>query len=123
MKILMISLLLASNLANAGNCMDTASTQSAIDECSRAEFLAADSAAVEEARALFKRRLGSDKAWFDRVMKAEKAWQAWRDAAAAVHQSGDGSAWRMCQTSKKTRITQEHAAFLRDLSRDGDICD
>jgi len=113
-----ISLLLA--LGGHAACLDTASTQRAIEDCTNPKTL--DMELNRRYQALMK-KFAQDPALKERIKKSQRTWLAWRDQELEIVPS-EGSVAGMC---RNTRLGQLLLDRIRDLaalqeSGEGDAC-
>lgn len=115
---LAVSLLLA--LGCHAACLDTASTQRAIEDCTNPEKL--DRELNRRYQALMKKH-AENAALKERIRKSQRAWLAWRDLELEIVPS-EGSAAGMCRNTRLGLLLQDRIRDLAALQEngEGDAC-
>jgi uncharacterized protein YecT (DUF1311 family) len=100
--------------AHANDCLDQAATQAAMDRCATDAAEASD-AELNRVYRDIERRLGDQEAAHTRLVAAQRAWLAFRDAECAFAASGaeDGSAYPMLLGRCLDGLTQARVEGLR----------
>jgi len=101
-------------------CLDTASTQRAMEDCTNPEKL--DKELNRRYQALMK-KFAENPAVKDRIRKSQRAWLAWRDLELEIVPS-EGSAAGMCRNTRLGQLLQDRIRDLVTLqeSGEGDAC-
>jgi uncharacterized protein YecT (DUF1311 family) len=109
------------------DCLDTAQTQSELNECAGGKATQADQKLNEAYQALLKKY--ADKAAFiARLLKAQRAWVTFRDAQLEMKfPPGEeaGSVEPMCYALYKAELTEQRSNELRQWLtgiEEGDVC-
>lgn len=101
-------------------CLDTASTQRAIEDCTNPEKL--DKELNRRYQAVMK-KFAEDPVLKERIKKSQRAWLAWRDLELGIVPS-EGSVAGMCRSTRLGQLLQDRIRDLAALqeSGEGDAC-
>lgn len=101
--------ILAPSAASAGDCMDDAVTQAQMEACAKKSYAASD-AELNKLYHQIEHRLHDDPATKKRLVAAQRAWIAFRDAECALVQTDDGSDSAMVHSLCLDKLTRARVA-------------
>ena len=121
-KILLISIAWTIPSSWAASCYDTAMTQASISDCANAETKDRDKDLNTAYKALVNKH-ASDKAFREKLKKAQRAWIAYRDQELDLVDS-DGSISSTCRSQRLAQLNKERTEYFKSLldQKEGEVC-